>query len=701
MMHYFIVLILFSILTIVLFIQSIKTHKTFKNSYRINMALIIVTLSLLMWLCFNLMLQIAKSRFWLLFFKEAKFVPIIVIVITFMHFSYYLYKREDMALKYKKLSIIVPIITLFSIITNSKFHLFRKSYSIYNQGGIIYINSVKGVVYWIHIFYMYAIILLSLYFILKSYQSKPFMYRKKERLIIVSVLFATISNFIYIFAKDYINLKVDLTPLFIFIPTLLSYYGFYMYQPQRVILNARNFIVESMENGSLFLDNSNIVFDANKSFLNLTKTRAEEILHKNIFHLNGIVFDKIKEKLDLPKEEIELVLEDKKDEKYIELEVNDVTDNLDRELGKLVILSNITKLKKLLLELEKISWEDTLTDTYNRNFFERESKRLDHREYYPLGLILGDVNGLKKVNDQQGHAEGDKLLQRVAETLKSSVPPKAILCRIGGDEFGILVPSTSQGEIKSIYNAVYENCSYKEGGTNYHPITLGSFIKEYKEQISFKDMFKKADEELYQNKLLIGTGDRDNNITILTKILQEKNVETKDHLDRVGYLARIFARKIEMTQYETIQLHLISKLHDIGKIMIPDHILFKPGPLKEEEWILMKEHAKKGYEIIKESQALSSIAEDILYHHERWDGTGYPEGKKGEEIPLISRIINIIDSFDVMISGRVYQKEKSIEEAMEEIKRGAGTQFDPFLSGIFIEMIEELYKEDLIFAIEK
>ena len=140
-----------------------------------------------------------------------------------------------------------------------------------------------------------------------------------------------------------------------------------------------------------------------------------------------------------------------------------------------------------------------------------------------------------------------------------------------------------------------------------------------------------------------------------------------------------------MSGNELDELVLLAALHDIGKIAVPDHILKKPGPLSSEEWIIMKGHSEIGYRIALAAPELASISELILTHHERWDGAGYPKGLKGKEIPLLSRILSIIDAFDAMTNNRPYRKGTTKEKAFAELNRNAGTQFDPGLVKIFIE----------------
>ena len=166
-------------------------------------------------------------------------------------------------------------------------------------------------------------------------------------------------------------------------------------------------------------------------------------------------------------------------------------------------------------------------------------------------------------------------------------------------------------------------------------------------------------------------------ISNLQKSLYERTPETSDHCNRMQQLALAFARRIGLSNSDIEKLLLFALLHDIGKIAIPKCILQKPARLDEEEWEIMSSHSYIGYQIAKSYPELKMISNLILSHHERWDGKGYPQGLKGQEIPLLSRIITIIDSYDAMLDNRPYKKSLSKAEAIEELKSNSGTQFDP------------------------
>jgi HD-GYP domain-containing protein (c-di-GMP phosphodiesterase class II) len=195
---------------------------------------------------------------------------------------------------------------------------------------------------------------------------------------------------------------------------------------------------------------------------------------------------------------------------------------------------------------------------------------------------------------------------------------------------------------------------------------------------------------MYRHKLLESRSTRSNILASLEETLVERSYETREHTTRMKNIATMFGKAMGLTENEMDELSLLASLHDIGKIAVKDSILGKTDKLTDEEWLEMKKHPEIGFRIAQSTNELCHIAEYILGHHERWDGRGYPQGLKGKDIPKLSRIIAIIDSYDAMTSARSYKEAISKSEAIEEIKRCAGTQFDPKLAESFISMMGKI-----------
>jgi len=351
--------------------------------------------------------------------------------------------------------------------------------------------------------------------------------------------------------------------------------------------------------------------------------------------------------------------------------------------------ANAIERKSTEERIKHLSFHDSLTGLYNRAYFEEELERYNFPRYYPLSIVMLDVNGLKIINDTFGHSEGDRLLQHFSQVLISVSRQGDILARIGGDEFAIILPFTTSEEAHSFCERIKKACQQDKIKPIY--LRLNASLGHTTQEGEYKDtntLLKEADKKMYQDKLFNGKSREKHFLEAFRIVLAERDPHTSDHAQRLQELALSLGKRVGLTEYQLGNLKLLALLHDIGKIGIPDSILFKTYILTPSEWEKMREHSRIGYRMAKNIPDFAPIAQEILYHHEHWDGNGYPVGLKGEKIPLLSRIISIIDAYDVMQSRRPYKGPISKTEALKEIKRCAGTQFDPQLVEIFLKIIK-------------
>ncbi len=341
--------------------------------------------------------------------------------------------------------------------------------------------------------------------------------------------------------------------------------------------------------------------------------------------------------------------------------------------------------------LERQSDYDTLTGLFNRKHYEEEIINIDKEKNYPLSIIVADINGLKLINDAFGNYSGDKVLIDAAEVFLRHSKNDDFVARIGGDEFIIIMPNTNKIEAEKRVDKMLNTCKTYEHKSYPLSISFGIDTKST-DSVDFKDLYRSAEDSMYRMKLHAVPSMRNRTIDTIITTLYEKDNYSESHSRKVSKMSEEIAKRCNLPYSEVNDIKTTGLLHDIGKIIIPQYILNKIGPLDDKEMAEMKKHCEIGSRILNSTSELRDFSKIILYHHEKWDGTGYPRGVKGEEIPYQARIISLADAFDAMTSDRTYREKLTPEEALEEIKRCSGTQFDPKFVKIFEDNFEEIMK---------
>lgn len=428
--------------------------------------------------------------------------------------------------------------------------------------------------------------------------------------------------------------------------------------------------------------------DANENHEKLIEKKKEDIFGKSIFEIFSYMDEySIRRFANVIKTGKTVSYE----RYYKDIEKSfEITAYKPKESQLAVIATDITQRKQMENRLEYLSYHDQLTGLYNRRFLESDINLIDEQKNLPLTVVMADVNGLKLINDSFGHSFGDELIKKTAEVLKIGCREEDIIVRLGGDEFIIFMPKIDTADAeKFIKNIKAASAREKVNSVNIS-ISFGYMTKRNKEE-NILEVLKKAEDYMYRKKVIESPSMRGKSINTIITTLHEKNKREEAHSYRVSKLCESMGRAIKLEDDEINELKTVGLLHDIGKIAIEENILNKKGKLTDEEWEEIKKHPEIGYRILSTVNEMSDMAKYVLAHHERWDGRGYPKGLAGEDIPLQSRIITIADSYDAMVSERSYRGPLPKEFAIEELKRGKGTQFDSKLVNIFIE--EVLVKE--------
>ena len=416
----------------------------------------------------------------------------------------------------------------------------------------------------------------------------------------------------------------------------------------------------------------------------------------------------------------------------------------------LVIAGFIRKVNTLMgqlaeanTHLAQFSITDEKTGLFNATASVMELQKALDRDCQLGGLcvLLINVDYFKKYNDRYGHLQGDEALIQLAAVLKSNVYPTDIIGRFGGEEFIVIMPRTTdvegEGRAERIRTAVtHSHFAGEEYMTNgILSISIG-LAYNADGAVTPQELIKQADEALYWAKetgrnntrqysklkraiempsqldMAVGLPSMKQEMTdkVLGKFIEDVNsymlevyeptvrcllkaleiweVETVKHSLRVNRIALEIGKELELSAEELLNLNLGTLLHDIGKLSIGDSVLLKEQPLTPEEYCLIQKHPQAGYDMVKDNECLSKATKAILYHHERFDGKGYPHGLAGADIPLLARICSVADAFEAMTSDRPYKKSISLKDAAKEISRNSGSQFDPQVVVAFLKICE-------------
>jgi diguanylate cyclase (GGDEF)-like protein/PAS domain S-box-containing protein len=381
----------------------------------------------------------------------------------------------------------------------------------------------------------------------------------------------------------------------------------------------------------------------------------------------------------------------RKDDRYTLRTLSPIIEPNTKKVKYVAIISkDITDLKKTEEKLKYLSLHDPLTGLYNRAYFEEEMHRIDSSRYELVGIIVCDIDGLKLINDTLGHNKGDQLLVTASKVIRKSFREGDVVARVGGDEFAILLPNSPRAKVENICQRIKQAViAYSKKNTRLPlSIATGFAIRNNPNQ-SMAELYREADNNMYKEKLYSSQNARNVIVKNLINAVEMKGTLDKPSFERFQKLVVILGRAAGIPKKRIADLILLGQFHDIGNISVHKNVLHKPSRLSSEEFVEIQKHSDVGHRIAQSAPDLAHIADYILKHHEWWNGNGYPLGLKGNEIPLESRIIAIVDAYTSMTGGRPHRPAISEKEALAELKKCAGTQFDPSLVKKFIEAVGE------------
>jgi len=456
-------------------------------------------------------------------------------------------------------------------------------------------------------------------------------------------------------------------------------------------------ILDSLFEGVLAVDLEGNVIFANSTFLDLWGIPEEVLAQGQENLLKHFVMKQTKDPFTFEQtiKQMEGSYEESCD--TVHLRDGRILERISRPLlhqgklnGRIWLYNDITARVRYEEQLKISSFHDRLTGLYNLNFLDEEMKRLKHSRDYPLTVIVADLDGLKIVNDTMGHDWGDELLKTCARVLKKSLRKSDILSRVGGDEFVALLPRTDKATAETIIERLRARVDKQNRENGLLPLSISVGMATVEQTgASLEEAVKEADHHMYREKEQKGDYARKLIMKALINILKKKDFMKQGHGWRIFEWCKKMVDKLELSPEQNKSLTLLSHVHDLGKASVPDRIIFKKTPLTRDEWEIIFRHPEKGYRIAMHHEYLKGIADLILKHHESWDGSGYPLGLQKEDIPLECRVLAVIEAFEVMTDERPYRKARSRQEALDELRAGKGTRFDPRMVEAFLEVLGE------------
>lgn len=531
-----------------------------------------------------------------------------------------------------------------------------------------------GFLYSCHLIFCYILIALIFTFLIVRTAKTPRVYRPKFLTVLFGILFVVVLNGAFLFFQN--ENMLDYSILFYSLIGYFIFWARFIYSHHGMLAPVRQMILNELEQPVLLFDRDDELVLSN----NLAGQFVSAISEKN-----RITLESFTKKMKLPESILSLkndlhfqwAPETQDNRSIYRVDVKRLTDRKDRTIGKLIVMTDNS------LEL------DILTGFHTKNTFESHFHSANDKIKLPAAIVICDLNKLSIINKNLGQEQGDKAIQKLAELMKKHFPSNSYFARLEEANLLAICPETTAEKMREFIAYIR---------TELDEVTEFGQHLEIQSAISVADKNKpdilEATEtamfSMRSKKLMDGGSSHSSLIDSLAQTLLESDNTTRAHVQRTREMGELLGKRLHFSDIQLSNLALLCLLHDIGKLGIPLEILNKPGKLNNAEWTVMKSHVEKGYRIAKASPELQEIADLILHHHESWNGKGYPDGLKQESIPLLSRVIAVVDTYDAMTNDRPYHKAVTDWEAREELRRCSGVQFDPSIVSEFLALLEEL-----------
>lgn len=562
------------------------------------------------------------------------------------------------------------------------------SYSQIPFGANYVLGYIPEIPFHLHSIYNFLMIATTIIILLIKCQQSPKIYLYRYYGPIGGMLFAVVIYWIYL--TGIIPMSTDPTPLMYVLVGLLLYFFTFNYLPTVTIGITRDMILK-------YLRDPIILFDYEGKLVDYSENMKKLMPDYN-FGVNGELtldqFVKDQKFTGLSdkniNQEFDWCYNDNGTMRTMQCSFGCMRDRSDKLIGKLFVFHDVTNSRNAYFELENSMLFDGVTGFYNKQSFYTQIPQWSDPDYWPTSFAVCNVDGMRGINEAYGTEYGDEIMRQMAYYIRSHVGEKSYCAKLDNGDLVVVLEKTSNIDASDIMeNIKSEIVDHFQNALV--SVDYGIATKEDASG-SVEKYLQDARASMQNKKMLKDKSASSSLVDSLKQTLSESDFQTEEHVERTRRMCARLGREMGLTDSDIGKLELLAVLHDIGKVAIPQDIIKKKGKLTPDERKIIEQHTVKGYRIAKSSPELGEIAEGILCHHEHWDGTGYPKGLKGEEIPLIARVISAVDSHDVMVNDRPYHKAMPEADAIAELRRCSGTQFDPHVVEVFTALLE---REDL------
>lgn len=537
----------------------------------------------------------------------------------------------------------------------------------------------------IHNVYIVAIALFAVLLLVLKCGETPKVYWKRYYMLILGVAAAVCVNVLNLNMLDI--LPVDISFVLYCVVGILMYYNTFHYLPTVTLNITRRMILNYLSEPVVLFDYEGHLADYSSDILKVmpnvrfevgVMTMEDFVKEGNFGGFRNVEQD----------QEFEWAAKLSGENHIFQCKYKSMKDSKNRGIGKIFVFHNITSMRKTYFELEQSTLYDALTGLYNKQSYLTQVPQWNDSRYWPVAVGVCNINGLRSINDQYGTAYGDFVMQQLARYVRIHIDEDTFAAKLDNGDILAVMEGKTHEDAAAIFEEIKRDLEKFFSKDHEVHVEYGIAVKE-RDDVTMERVLSDARTSMQNKKMLRDNSASSSLVDSLKQTLSESDYETEEHVERTREMAARLGKRMNLSDSDIGKLELLAVLHDIGKVAIPHHVLVKKGKLNDEEFKIMQQHTVKGYRIAKSSPELGDIADCILSHHEKWDGTGYPNHLKGEEIPLLARIISAVDSHDVMVHNRPYHQAMPEEDAIKELRRCAGTQFDPHIVEVFTALLEE------------